>query len=97
MPMFLVTISQSGPEFDRSKPLQEQSGWAEHAAFMDSLVDQGFVILGGPLPGHRVAHAIESSSEEALRATLARDNWSGSHLVVERVEPWDVKLDGRRR
>jgi hypothetical protein len=56
--MFLVAVSQSGPQFDRSKPLQEQSGWAEHAAFMDSLVDQCFIVLGGPLPDYRVAHAI---------------------------------------
>jgi len=95
--MFLVTLSQSGPQFDRSKPLQEQSGWAEHAAFMDGLVDQGFIILGGPLPDHGVAHAIEAASEEVVRDTLARDNWSGSHLVLERVQPWDVKLDARRR
>jgi uncharacterized protein YciI len=95
--MFLVAVSQSGPQFDRSKPLQEQSGWAEHAAFMDSLVDQGLIVLGGPLPDYRVAHAIEASSEEAVRGTLAEDPWSGTHLVVERAEPWDVKLDARRR
>ena len=95
--MFLVTLTQSGPEFDRSKPLQEQSGWVEHAAFMDGLVDQGFIVLGGPLPDYRVAHAVEAESEAAVRTTLAADNWSGSHLVLERVEPWDVKLDARRR
>ena len=31
--------------------LEEQSGWLEHAAFMDGLVDDGFVVLGGPLAG----------------------------------------------
>jgi len=29
--------------------MREQEKWAEHAAFMDALADDGFVILGGPL------------------------------------------------
>ena len=44
--MFLVVLRQSGPEFDRSRPLEEQSGWSEHAAYMDGLVDDGFIVLG---------------------------------------------------
>jgi hypothetical protein len=27
MPMFLVVVRRSGPEFDHSKPLELQSGW----------------------------------------------------------------------
>jgi hypothetical protein len=42
-------------------------------------------------------HAVEAESEEAIRATLARDPWSETHLVVASVEPWTIKLDGRRR
>ena len=96
MPMFLVMLHRSGPEWDASKPLEEQSGWREHAAFMDGLVDEGFVVLGGPLPDeHRVAHAVEAESEEAVRATFARDPWSETHLRVDTVEPWTIRLDGR--
>jgi uncharacterized protein YciI len=95
MAMFLVTVSQSGPAFDSSKPLEEQSDWAAHAVFMDDLVHAGFIVLGGPLPDGRVAHAVEAESEEAVRATLARDPWSESHLRVVSVEPWTIRLDGR--
>jgi uncharacterized protein YciI len=95
--MFHVVLHRSGPEWDRSRPLEEQSGWTEHAAFMDGLVDEGFVVLGGPLfDEHRVVHAVEAESEEAVRTTLARDPWSGTHLVVVAVEPWTIRLDGRR-
>ena len=95
--MFLVLVRQSGPEFDRSRPLEEQSGWTEHAAFMDALVDAGFIVLGGPLADDgRVAHAVEADSEQAVRETLARDPWSESHLRVEAVEPWTIRLDSRR-
>jgi hypothetical protein len=94
--MFLVTLLQTGPEFDATRPLEEQSGWDEHAEFMDALVEDGFIILGGPLatPGH-VAHAVEAESEEAVRETLARDPWSETHLVVGGIEPWTIRLDGR--
>jgi len=97
MPMFLVVLHRSGPQWDRARPLEEQSGWDAHAAFMDGLVHAGFVVLGGPLADeHRVVHAVEAESEEAVRATLARDPWSGTHLVLDAVEPWTIRLDARR-
>jgi uncharacterized protein YciI len=94
--MFLVMRRRSGPEYDHARPLEEQSGWAEHAAFMDGLVDSGFVVLGGPLADeHRVALAIEAESVDAVNETLDRDPWTGSHLVTDAVEPWTIRLDGR--
>jgi uncharacterized protein YciI len=96
MATFLVILHQSGPEFDPSRPLEEQSGWAAHASFMDGLVKDGFIVLGGPLAGGpRVAHAVEAESEDAVRATLARDPWSETHLQVAAIEPWTIRLDGR--
>jgi hypothetical protein len=95
--MFLVVVLRSGPEWQPSRPLEEQSGWDAHAAFMDGLVDAGFNVLGGPLADeHRVAHVVEAESEEAVRATLARDPWSESHLRVDTIDPWTIRLDGRR-
>lgn len=94
--MFLVVLRRSGPEYDHSKPLEEQAGWPEHAAFMDGLVDEGFVVLGGPLGDEvRTAHAVEAGSEQEVRQRFAQDPWSGSHLVVDSVDPWTIRLDGR--
>ncbi|HET6773249.1 MAG TPA: hypothetical protein VFH36_08055 [Acidimicrobiales bacterium] len=94
---FFVVLRRAGPDWDPSRPLEQQSGWPEHAAFMDDLVDTGFVVLGGPLADeHRVVLAIEAGSEDDVRATLARDPWSGTHLVVDTVDAWTVRLDGRR-
>jgi hypothetical protein len=96
MAMFLVVLRRSGPDWDASRSLEEQSGWDEHASFMDALVDAGFVVLGGPLGDEeRVVHAIEADSEDAVRATLARDPWSGSHLRIDTIDPWTIRLDGR--
>jgi uncharacterized protein YciI len=94
--MFLVILRRSGPGYDLSRPLEEQSGWPEHAAFMDALVDDGFVVLGGPLGDEvRTAHAVEAESEEAIRARLAQDPWHESHLRIESIDPWTIRLDGR--
>jgi uncharacterized protein YciI len=98
MAMFHVVVTRSGPEWDPAKPLEEQLGWDEHAAFMDGLVEDGVIVLGGPLADElRVVHAVEAESAAAVRATLARDPWSESHLVIEAVEPGTIRLDARRR
>jgi hypothetical protein len=97
MAMFLVTLSRTGPRWQPGAPLEAQAGWAEHAAFMDGLVEQGLLVLGGPLDDVRVVHAIEAGSEREVRDALERDPWSGSHLRIERVEPWTIRLDGTRR
>ena len=58
--MFLVVLNRSGPLWDSSRPLEEQSDWPEHASFMDGLVAAGFIVLGGPLADERrVVHAVE--------------------------------------
>ena len=76
--------------------MEEQSDWGAHAAFMDGLVDEGFIVLGGPLGDEeRVVHVVEAASVEAIRATLARDPWSESHLVIDAIDPWTIRLDGR--
>ena len=94
--MFLVTERRSGPLWDPSRPLEQQSGWTAHAAFMDGLVDAGFLILGGPLADElRVTLAVQAESEDAVRATLARDPWIESHLRIDSIEPWTIRLDGR--
>lgn len=40
-------------------------------------------------------NAVEAESGDEVRATLARDPWSETHLRVEAIEPWTIRLDGR--
>jgi uncharacterized protein YciI len=96
--MFHVVVTRTGPRYDPSQPLEGQSGWQAHADFMDGLVADGFLVLGGPLADeHRVVHAVEAASEDAVRETLARDPWAGSHVEIAAIEPWTIRLDGTRR
>jgi hypothetical protein len=97
MATFHVVMHRSGLEWKPGAPIEEQSGWEGHAGFMDGLVEQGFIVLGGPLSDEfRVVHVIEAGSEEEVRATLARDPWSETHLHVAAVEPWTLRLDARQ-
>jgi uncharacterized protein YciI len=64
---------------------------------MEALVDDGFIVLGGPLGGDReILHAISAQSEEAVRERLAADNWArNGMLTIKSIEPWTILLDGR--
>jgi hypothetical protein len=64
---------------------------------MDGLVDEGLVVLGGPLADeHRVVLVVEAGSEEVVLARLSDDPWHETHLVPGPVERWTIRLDGRR-
>ncbi|MBO0834113.1 MAG: hypothetical protein J2P28_01175 [Actinobacteria bacterium] len=86
-----------GPRWDSSRPIRAQDGWDEHAAFMDALVDDGFIVLGGPLgDGEEYLHVIEAADESEVTARLAADPWAlAGMLQVGRIEPWALWLDSR--
>ena len=96
MVFFAVRLERGGP-WDWSRDLREQEGFGEHARFMDSLVDDGFIVLGGPLGSDReILHAISASSEKDVRARLTEDSWAqNGMLTIKSVEPWTILLDGR--
>jgi uncharacterized protein YciI len=84
-----------GPAWDHSRRRREQNGWDEHAAFMDALVEEGIVVLGGPVgegDGENVLLVMDADSEETIRARLADDPWGEDMLTTESVEPWSVWL-----
>jgi uncharacterized protein YciI len=91
---YFVVINEQGPAWVPSRPMREQEKWAEHAAFVNGLLDDGFVVLGGPIPGapiHRARLIVRSSSEEAVRARLADDPWMRMGLLQNvSIEGWDV-------
>ncbi|MCU1658033.1 MAG: hypothetical protein JWO57_2689 [Pseudonocardiales bacterium] len=98
MPYFALTLVH-GPRWDASRPIREQDGWSEHAAFMDALVDAGFIIVGGPIGGgEETLHVVQADDECQLRAQLANDPWASAGLLeVGSIRPWQLWLDGRNR
>jgi hypothetical protein len=89
----------NGPAWDASRPRREQPGWDAHAAFMDSLVEDGFVVLGGPIgDGEDVLLAVEAADEAEITDRLQDDPWTPTdQLRVGEIRPWTVWLDGRHR
>jgi hypothetical protein len=62
---------------------------------MDALVEEGVVILGGPVgegDGEDVLLVVDVESEAAIRARLGDDPWAGALLTIKSVEPWSIWL-----
>ncbi len=91
---FIVT-SGAGPSRDLTKGTREQAFWDEHAAFIDRLVEEGVIALGGPLPDEGGAVLIvRAGSEAEVRERLAGDPWyQHGILVLQGVRRWDVFID----
>ena len=88
-----------GPGWDSSRQIRDQDGWNEHAAFMDGLVEDGFIILGGPVDeGEQTLHVVEAADENEIRARLAGDPWASAGLLrIGTIERWALWLDSGRR
>ena len=95
--LFAVRLERGGP-WDWSRGLREQDDFDEHARYMDALVEEGFVVLGGPLdPGRDVLLAMSAPSADTIRDRLgAEDIWHrNGMLTIKSIEPWTILLDGR--
>jgi uncharacterized protein YciI len=92
---YFLVFRGKGPAWDHAKGRREQDGWKEHAVFMDGLVEDGYVVLGGPVgegEGEDTLQVMEAEDEQAVRACLAEDPWREDMLVTKSVEPWQVWL-----
>jgi uncharacterized protein YciI len=94
MPQLFAVIRTRGPAFEPSRPLEAQADWAAHAAFMNGLVRDGSVILGGPLEGTAdVLLVMRAASAADARDRLAADPWTVQDLLrVSRISPWTLRL-----
>jgi hypothetical protein len=94
MKRLFFILRTRGENWNRDCGFEEQHGWSEHAAFMNGLAQEGFIVLGGPLEGTpNVLLLAMAESEEGVRAKLAGDIWAQQDLLrVERVAPWSLKL-----
>jgi uncharacterized protein YciI len=92
--LFVVYERHGGP-WDWSKNMREQELWDEHATFMDGLVDEGFVVLGGPLDEKDVLLVVDGESETAIRERFATDPWvENGMLEITAIQAWTVLLEG---
>jgi uncharacterized protein YciI len=93
---FIVT-SAAGSNRDHAKGTRDQPYWDEHAALIDKLVEEGFIMLGGPLPdeGGGIL-VVRAGSEVEVRDRLGPDPWYvHGILTLQSVRRWDIFIDRR--
>jgi len=93
-----VAISSAGPNRDLSKDTRQQTFWDEHAKFIDQLVDDGFILMGGPLEDEGGALLILNAKDENdVRKKLKNDPWfEHGILKLESVKRWQIFIDQRK-
>ena len=92
-----IAISLAGPNGDPSKSTREQPFWDEHAAFIDQLVEEGFILLGGPLVDEGGSILIVNAKDESeVREKLKNDPWAEHGILkLESVKRWQIFIDKR--
>ena len=66
---------------------------------MDRLVDEGSIVLGGPvgdLDGDDALLVLRAQDEEEVRMRLADDPWANGVLSIRSVRPWTIWLRGKK-
>lgn len=97
--MRFVVVRERARSWEWNKPMREQTAWDAHAAFMDRLVNEGFILAGGPLgtedEAPRIMHVVEAPDADAAERRLGEDPWSPMGLLrTVSIEPWTVLLGG---
>ena len=89
-----VLIRSRGPAWDDSRPLEEQADWPAHAAFMDAMAAERFILVGGPLEGTRdVVLVVNAEDCTEITERFAADPWVQNGLLVEKeCRPWRIRL-----
>jgi uncharacterized protein YciI len=93
-----ITISSAGPNRDPSKSTRQQPLWDEHAEFIDQLVDEGFIFMGGPLVDEGGSILIVNAEDEMeVREKLKNDPWMKHGVLnLESVKRWEIFIDVRK-
>ncbi|MHB8647230.1 MAG: YciI family protein [Thermomicrobiales bacterium] len=90
-----VMLSAAGPRRDFSKETREQPFWDDHAAFIDKLVAEGFILFGGPLVEEGGALLIvKAQNEDEVRERTKNDPWYQHGILrLESVKRWQIFID----
>ena len=93
MTLFAV-IRTHGAAWQTELPLEQQVEWDAHAAFMNALEREGFVVLGGPLEGTAdVLLIIRATSSDEITTRLQNDPWTRRDLLrITQISTWTLRL-----
>lgn len=99
---YYAVTRDAGPAWTDGKGAFEQPGASDHAAFMDTLAEEGLLLFAGPLAGSeneriRVLLIADAPSEADIHRRLAGDPWElTQRIVTTSVEPWNLFIGAQR-
>ena len=95
MSLFAVD-REAGLMWIEGKGAFDQPGVSDHAAFMNGLAAEGFILAAGPLAGTdsgriRVLLIADADNEAEIAERLAADPWELAHrITTTTIEPWTL-------
>ena len=93
--LFLVYQEHGGP-WDWSREIREQALFDEHARFIDDLVEEGVLVLGGPIDEKDVLLVVDAATADEAQAHFADDPWIKNRMVtITAIRPWQVWMESR--
>ena len=97
-----LAFSSVGQNRDPSKGTREQPFWDEHAAFIDQLVEDGCILMGGPLLDEAdmpqgALLIVNAGDEDEVKEKLKNDPWfQRGILKLESIKRWQIFIDERK-
>ena len=94
MKRLFAVIRARGPAWNDAEALEGQAEWTAHAAFMNGLLADGFIALGGPLEGTPdVLLIVRATGDAEIVDRLADDPWvKNGLLILRQIRPWQLRL-----
>ena len=93
-----VMIASAGPNRDLAKGPREQPFWQEHAEFIDRLVAEGFIWMGGPLVDEGGSLLFfHAADENEVREKMKNDPWAQTrHPQTGEHQALGIFIDERK-
>lgn len=99
---YYAITRNAGPAWTDGKGAFEQPGASDHAAFLNTLADEGLILFAGPLAGSehgpiRVLLIADAPSEADISRRLADDPWElTQRIVTTTIESWNLLVGAQQ-
>jgi uncharacterized protein YciI len=91
----VIVRFRAGPTWEPGGPVREQPGWDAHAAFVDALVEQGTLVMGGPYSDNSgtmmLLEGVDAAEAERI---LADDPFIENRVfLLDEIREWTIFVD----
>ena len=91
----VIVRFRAGPTWEPGGPVREQPGWDAHVAFVDALVEQGTLVMGGPYSDNSgtmmLLEGVDAAEAERI---LAGDPFIENQVfLLEEIREWTIFVD----